>query len=438
MNTATPTPSKARFSRYIGIYLAIILFVCAFGLGVLAGQAYYVRKQIQNENGQIEISKVINLNRTLNKSDEVNFNQFWEIWDKIKQKYVNTDIKDVDLFYGAIEGMVYALGDPYSVYMVPKMADEFAKDLSGEFEGIGAEIGIKGGQLTVVSPLTDSPAEKAGLRAGDKILSIDKDSTFGMDVNTAVGKIRGKAGTEVVLVITRDGAGKAFEVKITREKINVPSVNFSWQGDKIAYIRVLQFNEDTETDFDKYVTRLVKEGAKGIVLDLRNNPGGFLDTAVTMGSEWIDNGVIVSEKSENGYSKDHPVVGQHRLNGYKTVVLVNGGSASASEIVSGALQDHGKAIVLGEKTFGKGSVQDFETFSDGSALKLTVAEWYTPNGRNINKDGIRPDIEFKEDWENEKIGEDTMLEKALELLNAKQWPPEKDKIVVTSTAEKAP
>lgn len=437
MNIATPTPSKARFSKYIGIYLAIILFVCAFGLGVLAGQAYYVRKQIQNENGQVEISKVINLNRTLNNSDEVNFNQFWEIWDKIKQKYVNTDVKDVDLFYGAIEGMVYALGDPYSVYMVPKTADEFAKDLSGEFEGIGAEIGIKGGQLTVVSPLTDSPAEKAGLRAGDKILSIDKDSTFGMDVNTAVSKIRGKAGTEVALVITRDGAGKAFEVKITREKINVPSVNFSWQGDKIAYIRVLQFNEDTETDFDKYVSRLIKEGAKGIVLDLRNNPGGFLDTAVTMGSEWVDDGVIVSEKSENGYSKDHPVVGQHRLAGYKTVVLVNGGSASASEIVSGALQDHGKAIVLGEKTFGKGSVQDFETFDDGSALKLTVAEWYTPNGRNINKDGIRPDIEFKEDWENEKIGEDKMLEKALELLTAKQWPPEKDKIVTTSTVEKS-
>ncbi|EFK96598.1 carboxyl-terminal protease [sediment metagenome] len=438
MNSATPTPSKARFGKYIGIYLAIILFVCAFGLGVLAGQAYYVRKQIQNENGQIEISKVINLNRTLNKSDEVNFYQFWEIWDKIKQKYVNTNVKDVDLFYGAIEGMVYALGDPYSVYMVPKTADEFAKDLSGEFEGIGAEIGIKGGQLTVVAPLTDSPAEKAGLRAGDKILSIDKASTFGMDVNTAVSQIRGKAGTEVVLVITRNGAGKAFEVKITREKINVPSVNFSWQGDKVAYIRVLQFNEDTETDFDRYVSRLAKEGAKGIVLDLRNNPGGFLDTAVSMSSEWIENGVIVSEKSENGYGKDHPVVGGHRLVGYKTVVLVNGGSASASEIVAGALQDHGKAIVLGEKTFGKGSVQDFETFEDGSALKLTVAEWYTPNGRNINKDGIRPDIEFKEDWENEKIGEDKMLEKALELLTAKQWPPEKDKIVTTTTAEKAP
>lgn len=435
MSIVTPTPSKARFSKYIGVYLAIILFVCAFGLGVLAGQAYYVKKQIQNENGQIEISKVINLNRTLNKSDEVNFNQFWEIWDKIKQKYVNTDVKDVDLFYGAIQGMVYALGDPYSVYMIPKTADEFAKDLSGEFEGIGAEIGIKGGQLTVVSPLTDSPAEKAGLRAGDRILAIDKVSTFGMDVNTAVNQIRGKAGTEVVLTITRNGASKAFEVKIIRDKINVPSVNFSWQGDKVAYIRVLQFNEDTETQFDKYADRLTKEGAKGIVLDLRNNPGGFLDTAVSMGSEWVDNGVIVSEKSDSGSGKDHPVVGQHRLLGYKTVVLVNGGSASASEIVAGALQDHGKATIVGEKTFGKGSVQDFETFSDGSALKLTVAEWYTPNGRNINKDGIKPDIEFKEDWENEKVGEDTMLDKALELLSAKQWPPEKDKVITTSTAQ---
>ncbi|MFA5127950.1 MAG: S41 family peptidase [Patescibacteria group bacterium] len=419
-------PSRARFKKYIGVYFAVILFVAAFGLGLLTGQMLIVKKQTTDANGEISISKVLNLNRSINKSDSVDFNQFWEVWDTVKSKYVNKDVKDADLFYGAIQGLVYSLGDPYSMYMVPTVADEFAKDLSGEFEGIGAEIGIKGEQLMIVCPLADSPAEKAGLHAGDKILAIDATSTYGLDVNTAVNYIRGEAGSVVTLTISRDGLSDAFDVKITRQKINVPSVEFSWKGDKIAYIRILQFNEDTESLFDKYTNKLTSEGAKGIVLDLRNNPGGFLDAAVSMASEWVDNGVIVSEKSDNGVDNQHLTSGKHLLNGIKTVVLVNGGSASASEIVSGALQDHGLATIIGEKTFGKGSVQDFQTFTDGSALKLTVAEWYTPNGRNINKDGIAPDIKLVEDWTNEKIGEDKMLDKALDLLSASLWPPVKD------------
>lgn len=418
------TPNKARFGKYIGVYLAIILFVVSFGLGLLVGQTIVVRKQITNEEGKVEISKVVNLNRSLNRTDSVEFTQFWDVWDRIKEKYVNSkDIKDVDLFYGAIQGLVYALGDPYSLYMVPKMADEFIKDLSGEFEGIGAEIGIKDNQLMVISPLTDSPAEKAGLRPGDKIISINNESTFGMDVNTAVSKIRGKAGTEVSLTITRDGVNEAFEVKITRAKITVPSVTFSWKGDKIAYVRILQFNEDTESIFDKYVRKIQQEGAKGIILDLRNNPGGFLDTAVMMASDWVESGMVVSEKAGDGTSRDHETYGQHRLANLRTVVLVNGGSASASEIVAGALQDHKKAVIVGEKTFGKGSVQDLESFPDGSALKITVAEWHTPNGNNINKEGIKPDIEFREEWENEKVGEDRMLDKALEIISASEFPP---------------
>ncbi len=414
------TPSKARFSKYIGIYLAIILFVSSFGLGILVGQSIIIKKQIENANGDVEISKVINFNRSVSRSDSIDFSQFWDVWDRIKEKYVYKDVKDADLFYGAIEGLVYSLGDPYSVYMVPKTAEEFAKDLSGEFEGIGAEIGIKNGQLTVVSPLADSPAEHAGLRAGDKIMAIDKENTFGMDVNMAVSKIRGEAGTEVTLLVTRNGAGKAFDIVIMRAKINVPSVTFEWKGDKIAYIRILQFNEDTDVIFDRFAQKLVDENAKGIILDMRNNPGGFLDAAVNMASEWVDEGMIVSEKSDTGYSRDHETIGEHRLSGIKTVVLVNGGSASASEIVAGALKDHGLADVIGEKTFGKGSVQDFETFPDGSALKLTVAEWYTPLGKNINKEGILPDVEIKQDWENEKVGEDVMLDRAIDIIEGRE------------------
>jgi len=418
------SPIKQRAHKYVGVYLAVILFIVSFGLGVVAGQAWYVRKQVTNDNGNIEITKLLNLNRSLNHSQSVDFNQFWEVWDKLKEKYVNAGgVKDTDLFYGAIQGLVFGLGDPYSEYFPPKAASEFAKSLSGEFEGIGAEIGVKNGQLVIVAPLPDSPAQKAGLRAGDRILAIDKVDASGMDSTAAVMKIRGKAGTTVTLTITRDGAAKAQDIVITRAQINVPSVLFSWKalpageaGGKIAYLRIMQFNENTDGDFDHYIRQLKNEGAKGIILDLRNNPGGYLDAAVYMASEWIKDGNIVSERFSSSTINTHETEGQHRLAGIKTVVLVNGGSASASEIVAGALQDTKTATIIGEKTFGKGSVQDFETFPDGSALKLTVAEWLTPNGKNINEAGITPSIEVKEDFEKEAVGQDVMISKALELL----------------------
>jgi carboxyl-terminal processing protease len=346
------------------------------------------------------------------------FSQFWDVWDKVKSKYVKQPIKDEDMFYGAIQGMVMSLGDPYSLYFPPKAAEDFAKDLSGELEGIGAEIGVKNNQLVVVAPLPDTPAEKAGLKPGDKILYIDKESTFGMDVSTAVSKIRGKADTKVVLTITRDGLTKAAEITITRLKINVPSILFSVKPNNVAYLRVMQFNDDTTSQLNRYIKQIQARGSRGIVLDLRNNPGGYLSAAIEMASQWVTSGVVVSEKGIDGQSNEHETQGPHLLSGIKTVVLINKGSASASEIVAGALQDSKKAILIGEQTFGKGSVQDFETFPDGSALKLTVAEWFTPNGRNINKDGIKPDIEIKEDWQNEKIGEDVVLSKALELITA--------------------
>ena len=411
------SPIKTRAKKYVGVYLAIILFIVSFGLGVLAGRVWYVKKQITDENGNVQIAKVLNLNRAVNHAS-VEFGQFWEVWDKIKAKYVKQPIQDVDMFYGAIQGLVTSLGDPYSLYLPPKAAEEFAKDLSGELEGIGAEIGVKDDQLVVVAPLPDSPAEKAGLRPGDKILYIDKESTFGMDVMTAVSKIRGQAGTKVTLTIARNGLTKSSEVEIFRAKINVPSILFSLKPNDIAHLRVMQFNDDTTRQFAKYIKQMRAKQVSGLILDLRNNPGGYLDSAVDMAGEWITEGVVVSEKGVDGLSNNHYTTGRHALAGMKTVVLINKGSASASEIVAGALQDEKKAILMGEQTFGKGSVQDFETFPDGSALKLTVAEWFTPKGRNINKEGVAPDIEVKGDWEKEKIGEDIVLEKALELFSS--------------------
>ncbi len=408
------SPIKLRAKKYAGVYLSIILFIVSFGMGLMVGKTWYVRQQIANNDGTIQIDKVLNLNRSINRSD-LDFEQFWDVWDQVKAKYVKQPTKDVDMFYGAIQGMVGSLGDPYSMYFPPQAAEEFAKDLSGELEGIGAEIGVKDNQLVVVSPLPDTPAEKAGLRPGDKILYIDKESTFGMDVNTAVSKIRGKANTVVVLTITRDGITKAQEISITRLKINIPSILFSVKPNNVAYLRVMQFNDETTSRLNKYIKQIKANGSNELILDLRNNPGGYLSAAIEMASEWVTSGVVVSEKGRDGLSNEHLTQGPHPLAGIKTVVLINKGSASASEIVAGALQDTKNAILIGEQTYGKGSVQDFETFPDGSALKLTVAEWFTPNGRNINKEGIKPDIEMKEDWANEKIGEDVVISKALEL-----------------------
>jgi len=350
---------------------------------------------------------------------DVNFADFWKIWRTVKERHVDPGkTTDVELFYGAIGGMVSALKDPYSVFFDPEFAQKFADELSGTFDGIGAEIGIKKNQLTIIAPLPETPAEKAGLKAGDKILAIDEKDTAGMFVDEAVSLIRGPKGTPVKLLILREGWKEAKEIPITRNTIVVESVKWKMvkSGDKrIAVVTVSRFNEDTASGFSQAVRSLLLENPDGLVLDLRNNPGGFLDTAVKMAGEWITNDVIVKEKTSAGQDDDYRSDGNSRLTDLRTVVLVNGGSASASEIVAGALQDYGKGTIVGEQTYGKGSVQDYTEFDDGSALKLTVALWYTPKGRSIDKDGIAPDVQVKnspEDYDNDK---DPQLDKALEL-----------------------
>ncbi len=349
---------------------------------------------------------------------DVNFADFWKIWKTVKDRHVSKDVSDVELYYGSISGMVGALQDPYSVFFDPEYAKKFADELSGTFEGIGAEIGVKKNQLTVIAPLPDTPAEKAGLMAGDKIHAIDGVDTAGMFVDEAVSRIRGEKGTEVKLLIGRDSWTEAKEITLVRNTIVVESVKWKMtkaDGKRIGVITVSRFNEDTASGFSQAVRSLLLEDPDGLVLDLRNNPGGFLDTAVKMAGEWVPNDVIVKEKISDGEDQDYRSDGGARLTDLRTVVLVNGGSASASEIVAGALQDYGKATVVGEQTYGKGSVQDYTEFDDGSALKLTVALWFTPKGRSIDKDGIAPDVLLQntpEDFDNDQ---DPQLDKALEL-----------------------
>jgi carboxyl-terminal processing protease len=260
----------------------------------------------------------------------------------------------------------------------------------------------------------DSPAERAGLKAGDKILAIDGKDTRGMALDAAVKLIRGKKGTKVKLTVARDGAAKAKDFEIVRDKIIVKSVQWHMEDD-IAYIKILQFGTETPRDFDSVVGKVVLKNPKGIILDLRNNPGGYLDAAIKMAGEWVPDNIVVYERFK-GKDEGFKASGKGRLADFKTIVLINKGSASASEIVSGALKDYNKAIVVGEKSYGKGSVQDYNEFPDGSALKLTIALWLTPNGTSINGQGIEPSVPVEITDKDAEAGKDPQLEKAKELL----------------------
>ncbi len=404
-------------SKRSKVFLVFILLVASFGAGLFLGKVWQIQDLVTDDKGAVEIVKVMNL-YSKSRSPEVKFDQFWDVWNKIEAKYVDQPVDDVKLFYGAIEGAVAGLGDPYTVYFPPKKAEEFVKDLAGEFDGIGAEIGLKGDILTVIAPLPGSPAEKAGLKPGDKIYKIDDDETYGLSVDEAVMKIRGKKGTSVRLTISHNGIEKVEEVTIIRDTIVVPTVVWEKKDNQIAYLRVSYFNEDTWSEFDKMTKEIKAWSPKGIVLDMRSNPGGYLDTSIAVASEWIKKGVVVKEKFSDSKENSYDTIGAHRFAGLPTIVLIDEGTASGSEIVAGALQDYGLATLVGKKSYGKGSVQDFEVLPDGSAIKITVARWYTPKDRQIDKSGIEPDVKIEEMFVKQKdeTYKDVGLEKALELL----------------------
>lgn len=404
-------------------WLGILTIIIVFGFGYVVGSAKSLHKELVNENGNVEITKVLNL-YSKSRSSSVQFDQFWKIWDLVKQKHVHQPVDDVKLFYGAMQGMVAGLEDPYSVYFPPKQAAEFVSDFAGEFEGIGAEIGKKDNMITIIAPLPESPAEKAGIKTGDKIFAIDGQDAVNLTVEEAIKKIRGPHGTEVRLTVGQKEPESIREVKIIRDKIVVPAVTWEKKDNSIAYLRINTFNEETDPQFRKAVNEIKAFGAKGIILDMRGNPGGYLDSSVSVASEWIQDGIIVRERFHDKTEKDYTSMGTtHQFVGIPTIVLVDEGTASGAEIVAGALQDYGAARLVGQKTFGKGSVQELEPFPDGSALKITIANWFTPKDRAIDKLGIEPDVKveemFKEDKSQPKGFKDLGLEKAMELLKKK-------------------
>ncbi len=324
------------------------------------------------------------------------------------------DVDDAKMSEGAIRGLVASLGDPYTTYLDKSQAQDLSDDLKGALSGIGIEVGLKNNRLTVIAPIDGTPAQKAGLRSGDYIATIDGKDSSEMTLDDAVKAIRGQKDTEVKLMIVR-GAEKPQEFVIKRENIQVPSLKSEMREGNIGYLRLRRFGNDTDQLIRTAAADLAAKGAKSVILDLRDNPGGFLDSAVTVSSEFLKSGTVVEERSRHFESHTLTANPGGNLTDVKLIVLVNGGSASASEIVAGALKDHQRATLVGEKTFGKGSVQEVKELSSGGQLKVTVAHWYTPNGRNISKEGIQPDVEVKMSTDDYNADRDPQLDKALEL-----------------------
>lgn len=360
--------------------------------------------------------------RTTNPSeDELFFADqplFKEAVRVIREKHIEgKKIGDEDLLYGAVKGIVNALEDPYSVFFSPSDAKKFEEDISGTFGGIGAEIGVRGNQLLIIAPLKNNPAEAAGLRAGDKILKIDDTFTLDLTVDEAVKLIRGEPGTKVKLLILRDEWKEPKELEVERKIIVVPTLDWEMKEGNAAYFALHNFNGNASSDFRRAAFFALLKGAKGMILDLRNNPGGFLDVAVDVGGWFLNHGeLVVREKFGNGEERKLVASGNSALARIPIVVLINEGSASASEILAGALRDNRGAKLVGEKTFGKGTVQEIVNLKDGSVIKISIAEWFTPKGEAINKKGLAPDIEVKMAEEDIEKGNDPQLQKALEIL----------------------
>ncbi len=338
------------------------------------------------------------------------FNILVEAWDLINAEYVDKDNLDVEkLGQGAVRGMIDALDDDYSAYVAPEIYDLELQNLRGEYQGIGAYVGERDGQMVIIAPMAGSPAEASGLEAGDLILEVDGDSTSGKSVTEVALIIQGPVGTPVVLTILKEDAEEPVEIELVRDEIKLKSVVAEKRGN-IAYVRLVGFLQTSDRDLRAALEDMLQQGVEGIILDMRNNPGGLLNVAVNIASEFVDEGVVVDVVDSEGVHSTQNA----RKGGVATelpvVILVNEGSASASEVVAGALQDHGRATVIGTTTFGKGSVQIIRTLDDGSAVHLTMARWLTPSGEPLEGVGVTPDIESE-------LQGDELVEFAIDYLN---------------------
>ena len=396
------TPSAKRIAKAIiisfgGLVLAAVIFY--------AGFQYALRQEpIIKSPAEIDI--------------DGNLDILWQTWQIAKNHYFNAaGVKDQDLIYGAADGVIKSLNDPYSVFFKPSDAKKFEEDVGGIFGGIGAEIGIKNEKLVIVAPLKNTPAERAGLKSQDHIIKIDDLFTLDISIDEAVKHIRGEKGTTVILTILREGWKEPKEISIVRDFISIPTLDWKMLDNGIVHIQLYNFNENAALAFYNASVSFLTQGAKGVILDLRNNPGGFLEVAVNLGGWFLDKGqIVVKEKFSSGQEEIFRANGNSALNQIPVVVLINKGSASAAEILAGALRDNRGIKLIGEKSFGKGTVQELQNLKDGSAVKISVAQWLLPKGDLIEKKGLEPDIEVKMSEEDGKAERDPQLEKAVEII----------------------
>jgi carboxyl-terminal processing protease len=411
-NQEIAVQTKKSNIKQIFAWVAIVIVVAAsYGAGWKAGNKGFIFNP--------KSFSVINEN---NAPQTVDYSLLWDALNVLNTKYINKPIDQQKVLYGAVSGAVAALGDPYTTFFPPQNLTNFKTQLAGSFGGIGAEVGSKDGNTVIIAPIAGAPADKAGLLAGDIIAAVNASSTQGLSVDDVVSEIRGPKGTQVTITIVRASKPKPFDVTITRDTITIKSVKWSYKdvtlsnGQKgtVAILDISEFGDDTTGLVNQAVQDILTHNVSGIIVDLRNNPGGYLQSAVDVGSNWVKGGdVIVSEAHSDGTSITYKAEGNPRLAAIKTEVLINGGSASAAEILSGALHDHGFAQLIGEKSFGKGSVQELVDLPGGSAVKVTIAKWITPNGVNLNHNGLNPDIPVTLTQDQVNAGKDPQMDAAI-------------------------
>lgn len=415
--------------------IRLIILLLAVGI-LIGGIGYRLGERHAFSKPTLTTTSIVN--EEAPSTIRVDFSLFWDVWQRLRTYYIDAASMDTQkMVWGAISGMVNSLDDPYTVFLPPKENKEFKEDIGGSFDGIGAQLGLIENKIIIQAPIKGSPAEAAGLKPMDWIMKVNDEETVGWTLNQAVSKIRGPKGTKVTLTILHDKSQKPEEIAIVRDEIVIQSVE-SWTSlpseikgisgiipaklaaskNYIAYLYLSRFgdrtNEEWLTAVDEIVAKTASLGSKGLILDLRNNPGGYLDGSVFIASEFIKSGVVVTQTNSDGTKETLSVDRKGKLTDIPLVVLINKGSASAAEIVAGALKDHKRAKIVGETSFGKGSVQTPQELSGGSGLHITTGKWLLPNGDWINKKGIAPDVEVKLD--SPEATHDAQLLKAVELL----------------------
>lgn len=419
LETKSTRPTEPRTSgRVLGFSLAFLFALGAFLSGLQLGQGVSSGDQSANIFSSLFIPQ-----QSVENSDQPDLTEFWRVWNLLEDKFITSSstkvLSDQERVQGAIDGLVDAYDDPYTVYFPPADAAAFNENIAGNFSGVGMEVGLRDDLITVISPLPDTPAEQAGILAGDVIVKIDDLSTEDMRIDEAVSHIRGEKGTVVNLEIYREGESDFLNIPVTRDTINIPTVKTEQIGNTFI-IALYSFNAVAEEQMRDALQEYLNSSAETLMLDLRGNPGGYLQGAVNIASYFLPAGKVVVKEEFGDSSKNDQFRSRGRqiqqFTPQDLVVLVDNGSASASEILAGALKDHGVATIVGTQTFGKGSVQELVKLDDGSSLKVTIARWFTPNGISISEGGLTPDVVINRTADQRLAGEDPQKDAALRLL----------------------